>query len=228
MNRLLRMQNKLFLILITALLYWVLVNYVPYGMYIVLPVNLFVTFLHELGHSVFAVLTGGSVYEVMIQPNGAGYAVTSGGFAPLVLMGGYIGSALFGNLLLYIGLKKQKMALVTVYIMALVFIASAIILYSSLFTSLLLVLFSVVVIWISRKSKGAITNFLIVTGTASIIYIINDYNVGPSSDIARFAKIIPVLPQVVWSVLWLAIVVFITWRNLKACLRVSPGRWKIN
>ncbi len=218
MNQLLQMQNKLFLILITALLYWVLVNYIPYGMYIVMPVNLFVTFLHELGHSIFAVVTGGSVYEVMVQPNGAGYAVTSGGFSPLVLMGGYIGSALFGNLLLYIGLKKQKWALITIYIMAVVFIASAIIWFSSIFTSLLLIAFSIVVIWISKKSKATITNFLIITGTASIIFIINDYNVGPSSDIARFSKIIPVFPQVVWSVLWLLIVIFITWRNLKYSL----------
>ncbi len=212
------MRNKLFLILITALLYWLLVNYVPYGMYIVLPINLFVTFLHELGHSLFAVLTGGNVYEVMVQPNGAGYAVTSGGFAPLVLMGGYIGSALFGNLLLHIGLKKPKSALITIYIMAFVFVATAIIWYSSIFTSLLLILFSIFVIWISKKSKSTIANFLIVTGTASIIFIINDYNVGPSSDIAKFSKILPILPPVVWSVLWLLIVILITWRNLKYSL----------
>jgi len=212
------MRSKLFLILITALLYWALVNYIPYGMYIVMPVNLFVTFLHELGHSVFAVLTGGSVYEVMVQPNGAGYAVTSGGFAPLVLMGGYIGSALFGNLLLLIGLKKTKYSLVAIYVMALVFIASAIIWYSSIFTSLLLILFSLLSVWMSKKSKPTIANFLIVTGTASIVFIINDYNVGPSSDIARFSKIIPILPQVIWSVLWLLIVIYITWRNLRYSL----------
>ncbi len=215
------MRKKIFLILITALLYWVLVNYVPYGMYFVLPVNLFVTFLHELGHSVFALITGGSVYEVMIQPNGAGYAVTSGGFAPLVLMGGYIGSALFGNLLLHIGLRKPKSALVTLYIMIFVFVASAIIWYSSWLSSLLLIIFSGLMFWISKRSRSTVTDFLIVTGTASIIFIINDYNVGPSSDIAKFSKIIPVLPQFVWSILWLLIVVYITWLNLKSLFRMK-------
>ncbi len=215
------MRKKLFIILITALLYWVLVNYVPYGMYIILPVNLFVTFLHELGHSIFAVLTGGSVYEVMIQPNGAGYAVTAGGYAPLVLMGGYIGSALFGNLLLHIGLKKPKYAVFSMYVMVFVFVASAVIWYSSIFTSLLLILFSAVAIWVSKKSKATIANFLIVTGTASIVFIFNDYNVGPSSDIAKFSKIIPVLPQYIWSILWLAIVIYITWKNLRYSLKLK-------
>ncbi|MCW3805444.1 M50 family metallopeptidase [Plebeiibacterium marinum] len=212
------MNKKLILIVVTALLYWILVNYVPYGMYVILPINLFVTFLHEFGHAFFALVTGGSVHEVMIQPNGAGYAITAGGFAPLILMGGYLGSAILGNLLLHIGICKPKASVYTLYVLVAVLLITAIVWFSSIFTSLVLIAFSVVAIWISKKSKNLVADILIVIGTASVIYIINDYNVGPSSDIAKFSKIIPLFPSALWAVLWLAIVVYITYKNLKKSL----------
>lgn len=209
------MNKKLLLIIITAILYWALVNYIPYGMYIILPINLFVTFLHEFGHAFFALITGGNVHEVMIQPNGAGYAVTSGGFSPLILMGGYIGSAIFGNLLLYIGISKPKTSIITMYAIIAILLFTATFWFSSLFTSILLVAFSALAIWLSKKSKATIANLLIVIGTASIIYIISDYAVGPSSDIAKFSKMIPLLPQAAWAIIWLCIVVYISYKTLK-------------
>ena len=63
------------------------------------PVRLFVTFVHEAGHSLAALLTGGQVKQFTVSPDGSGYAVTSGGNIALVLPAGYLGAALFGSLL---------------------------------------------------------------------------------------------------------------------------------
>ncbi len=213
-TRILNMKSKLFLIVLTAFLYWVIQNYVPYGAYALMPINLFVTFLHELGHALFALITGGSVHEVYIQSDGSGHAVTAGGFIPLILMGGYIGSALLGNLLLFIGLCKPKSSIITLYLLIALLVFTAIWWYSHWFTSALLIVIAALAFWISKKSKNLVANLLIIIGTASIIYIIMDYNAGPSSDLARFTEIIPIFPKAVWAIIWLIAVMLITWKNM--------------
>ncbi len=218
------MRPKLVLIVLTALVYWILQNYVPYGAYIILPINLFVTFLHEFGHALFAIISGGEVREVFIQSNGAGYAVTAGGGRLLILMGGYIGSALFGNLLLYIGLCKPKTSIFTLYVIIAILLFTAVWWFSSIFTSVLLIVFSGLAFWMARKSKANVANVLVILGTASIIYILMDYNSGPSSDLAKFSEIIPILPQAVWAVVWLLIVMFITWKTLRNAFKKSTLR----
>lgn len=213
------MNKKLLLILVTAILYWILANYIPYGLYFILPINLFVTFLHEFGHAFFALISGGYVHEIRIQANGAGHALTSGGFTPLILMGGYIGSAIFGNLLLYIGLNKPKTSIITLYVLIGILLFTAIFWFSSFFTTILLILFSAGAIWLSKRTKNFVANLLIIIGTSSIIYIITDYNVGPSSDIAKFSTIIPLLPQSIWALLWLGIVIYMTYKTLYFSLK---------
>lgn len=102
--------HKVSLILISALIFFILkefayVNILAKGIYY--PINLFVTSLHEMGHGLFAILTGGSVSSITVNSDGSGVAYTSGGIQSLILMGGYLGSALLGNILLYIALKKH-------------------------------------------------------------------------------------------------------------------------
>ncbi len=209
------MQAKILLIILTAVLFWVFKFYVPYGGYIILPINLFVIFLHELGHAIFAILTGGDVHEVFIHANGSGYAATAGGIRFLILMGGYIGSALFGNLLLYIGIRKPQISVITLYVIIGIMLFTAVWWFSSVLTSLLLILFSGLLLWMGKKSKASAANWLVVLGTASIIYILMDFNGGPSSDLARFTEILPFLPQAIWAIVWLILVAAITWATLR-------------
>lgn len=209
------MQAKILLIILTAVLFWVFKFYVPYGVYIVLPISLFVTFLHELGHGIFAIFTGGEVREVFIHANGSGYAATAGGIRLLILMGGYIGSALFGNLLLYIGICKPKISVITLYVIVGIMLVTAFWWFSSIFTSILLILFSVLLFWMSKKSKASAANWLVILGTASVVYILMDYNAGPSSDLARFTEILPFLQQAAWAIVWVILVAAITWTTLR-------------
>jgi hypothetical protein len=53
-------------------------------------------------------------------------------------------------------------------------------------------------------------------GISSIIYIIEDFNVWPSSDLAKFSTF---LPASVWMIIWLLIVLVITGYNLKLILK---------
>ena len=72
------------------------------------PVRLFVTFIHEAGHSVAALITGGQVKEFTVSPNGSGLAVTAGGDPALILPAGYLGAALFGSALFFLTCRFPK------------------------------------------------------------------------------------------------------------------------
>ena len=66
------------------------------------PIRLFVTYVHEAGHSLAALLTGGQVHGFEVSPDGSGVARTSGGNISLILPAGYLGAALFGSLLFFL------------------------------------------------------------------------------------------------------------------------------
>ena len=72
------------------------------------PVRLFVTFVHEAGHSLAALITGGEVIEFEVSPNGSGRAKTAGGDPALILPAGYLGAALFGAALFFLTSRYPK------------------------------------------------------------------------------------------------------------------------
>jgi hypothetical protein len=70
--------------------------------FLAFPFRLFVTMIHELGHGMAAVLTGGKFLRFQVTSRGAGLAWTSGGWRFVIIQAGYLGTALFGAALLVI------------------------------------------------------------------------------------------------------------------------------
>lgn len=70
--------------------------------FVVYPFRLFVTYVHEAGHSAMALLTGGEVIGFRIFSDGSGVATTRGGTRSLILPAGYLGAATFGAVLFYL------------------------------------------------------------------------------------------------------------------------------
>jgi hypothetical protein len=70
--------------------------------FLAFPFRLFVTMIHELGHGMAAVLTGGKFLRFQVTSRGAGLAWTSGGSRFVIIQAGYLGTALFGAALLFI------------------------------------------------------------------------------------------------------------------------------
>ncbi len=58
---------------------------------------------HEFGHAIMAVLTGGRVVSITLDPNEGGVTQMKGGRAALTLPAGYLGSSLIGALLTFCG-----------------------------------------------------------------------------------------------------------------------------
>jgi hypothetical protein len=83
--------------------------FIPYAEYLVYPVRLFVTFIHESSHALVAVLTGGSVSSLTIASDGSGltYSAPSGFFGALLTSSaGYLGTTVAGVLMLFLIRKK--------------------------------------------------------------------------------------------------------------------------
>ena len=77
------------------------------------PFRFFVVLVHEVNHAGAALLTGGEVVEMRTHWNESGHTLTRGGFFPLISAAGYVGSALWGALLIYTSLfpQVQRLAL---------------------------------------------------------------------------------------------------------------------
>lgn len=81
----------------------VLLWFIPYAEILTYPFRIFVTFIHEGGHAIAALLTGNSVASLSVAMNASGETHTSrGGLISEILVSssGYLGSMAFGGLLL--------------------------------------------------------------------------------------------------------------------------------
>lgn len=88
--------------------------------FVTFPFRLFVTMIHELGHGVSAVLTGGSFLHFEITRRGAGLAYTSGGWRWVIIQAGYLGTALFGAVLLLLTHRTRQPGRVAIGVGALI------------------------------------------------------------------------------------------------------------
>jgi hypothetical protein len=77
--------------------------YVPYAEILTYPFRIFVTFIHEGGHALAALITGNAVQSLTVSTDGSGevYSVTGGILSRMfVSSAGYLGAMTFGALLL--------------------------------------------------------------------------------------------------------------------------------
>jgi hypothetical protein len=74
----------------------IVVSYIPFGGLVVYPLRLFVTFIHEGGHALAALLTLGSVEQLIIYADGSGVTRTVGGLSLLISSAGYLASTAYG------------------------------------------------------------------------------------------------------------------------------------
>lgn len=194
------------------------------GRKVLYPINLLVTFLHEFGHALGAIITGGNVVSVQINQDGSGWTRTLGGNRSVVIMGGYLGSAIFGNVLFYIGARAPKLIKPAIILLCLSMLTTGFIWFNSMFTTGILLLFSAVILFLGLWTKFG-REVLMFIGLISIIYIIQDFNVGPKSDLEAYAKEMVFIPSFLWMYIWLGIVIVLFLFNLKILWRTSADEY---
>lgn len=78
---------------------------IPYLGGIVYPFRLFGTFVHELSHGLAALATGGHFERFTVSPDLSGLAWSSGGIRFVIASAGYVGSAVFGGVLILLAAR---------------------------------------------------------------------------------------------------------------------------
>lgn len=199
-----------FTIILISIIIYAGLSYLPVFEYITGTIGLFVTFLHEFGHAFFALVTGGRVVSLQVDLDGSGVTTTQGGNIALITMGGYIGSALFGNILMRATTNARSKVVLLLLLFAM--ITSAFVWYSTLTSSIIIVSYAIVLYLLCTTEAFPI--FMGFLGVASVFHIIQDFNVGPSSDLAAYQKNVGILPYNAWMYVWLGLALLITVLNL--------------
>ncbi len=83
-----------------------------YGRMALYPFSLFATFAHEMGHGLTALLMGASLDELVMYPDGSGFARWRGHVGRLgrgaIAAGGLVGPSIVGSLVLVLGKNPRR------------------------------------------------------------------------------------------------------------------------
>jgi hypothetical protein len=209
-------RNAVLIAVVAGIIVFILWN-IPQLSFILYPVRLFVTFIHEAGHSLMAEFTGGRVLEFTVFGNGTGVATTLGGNRLLILPAGYLGTAFFGSVLFYITNRvpiprKLSLAIGTLIILIALFLhATGIALLIGLLTGVGLILLGL--------KAGVYANVLVLNVLAiltslnavlDLLYLVRVSNVtlgNVQNDAAAFAALTPI-PTVIWAIVWALLAIF--------------------
>ena len=93
----------------------------------ILPLTYFNTHIHELAHALAALVTGGMPQHIIVNADGSGATPILGGNILLVASAGYMGSTIFGGLLI-LGSRTEKTARTTLYATFALFVLSVLLL----------------------------------------------------------------------------------------------------
>ncbi|MBN2359834.1 MAG: M50 family metallopeptidase [Deltaproteobacteria bacterium] len=174
------------------------------------PIKLFVVLLHETGHGLAAVLTGGSIDHIEISSNLGGVCWSRGGWRLLVLPAGYLGSMFFGGLILIVSARTRHDRYISMVLGALVVVLTLWFVRNA-FGFAFGLLFGVAMVaagkFLSERFNDVLLKFL---GLTSSLYAIIDIKEDlisrtvPGSDAYAMSQEL-FLPPVFWGVLWIAL-----------------------
>ncbi len=189
-----------------------IVDQIPSLDALMFPFNLFVTFVHELGHGLSAILTGGRVLKFEIFQDGSGLATTAGGARLIVISAGYVGAALFGALLFYLIHRLRRPRLICLALAAMIMLASL------MFARNLALIFGFasagILAWIGIKAWDWVRYFFLnllamvtaLNALVDIFFLFSSFNATvygiPNDAVAAYQ--LTGIPAFVWALLWIA------------------------
>lgn len=189
------------------------------------PLKIFVVFIHETGHAVATVLTGGKVLSMVVTPWESGYVQHVGGSALLTAAAGYVGSALFGGLMLWLS-GRQSWATTTCGGLSLLFATVTLLFVGNAF-GIMFGLGTAVVFGVLAWKAFAWTHYVIdVLAVMSSLYAVYDLSdfllLDTRTDAVILAEITHV-PAFFWAVLWSGVSLLVVYTAGKRAL-IRPRR----
>jgi hypothetical protein len=176
---------------------------------VVYPLKVFVIFLHEISHGIAAVATGGSIQEITMSPRLGGACACPGGNAFLTLSAGYLGSLVWGGVILEAGWRSGNRAHVVVRVAGALVLLLTLLFVRGIFGFVFGAAFGVALVLTARHlSLPTNRRLLEVLGLTSCLYALLDIKSDVldrpelPSDAAMLAALTGV-PTLVWGALWI-------------------------
>ena len=213
----------------------ILLWFIPYAEILAYPFRIFVTFIHEGGHALAALITGNSVSSLSVATNSSGETYTTqGGLISQLLISsaGYIGSMAFGAILLILIRKSVAARFVLLGSAILIFGLTMIYglfkpLYSGVawtgipFTLLAGSLISVGLILVARFASAKVASFFVsflavqcvlnaLFDLKTVFFLSSPFALPVHTDAVNMANATGI-PAIFWAVIWIALALGILW-----------------
>jgi len=209
--------------------------FIPYAEILTYPFRIFVTFIHEGGHAIAALLTGNSVESLSVAMNASGETYTTqGGLISqmFIASAGYLGSMAFGALLLVLIRKAIAARLVLLGSAILVFTLTMI--YGLIkpvfsltgwsgipFTLLAGVILSVGLFLIARFASARVATFFVsflavqcvlnaLFDLKTVFFLSSSFTTTVPTDAVNMAHATGI-PAILWAAVWIAVALGILW-----------------
>ena len=217
----------------------VVLGFIPYAEFLTYPFRIFVTFIHEGGHALAALITGNSVASLSVATNASGETYTTqGGLFSQVLISsaGYLGSMAFGALLLI--LIRKAVAARIVLLSCGIFIFALTMIYGlfkpmfwmnawsgipfTLFAGLFI---SAGLILIAKFASGRVATFFVsflavqcvlnaLTDLKTVFFLSSPFGPAVPTDAVNMANATGI-PAIFWTVIWIAVALGILWFGMR-------------
>ena len=209
--------------------------FIPFAEFLTYPFRIFVTFIHEGGHALAALVTGNSVASLSVATNASGETYTTqGGLISQVFISsaGYLGSMVFGALLLILIRKAVAARIVLLGCGILIFALTMIyglfkpIFWMSAWSGIPFTLFaglffSVSLVLIARFASARVATFFVsFLAVQSVLNALFDLKTvfflsspfGPTvpTDAVNMANATGI-PAIIWTVIWIGLALGILW-----------------
>jgi hypothetical protein len=224
------------LTLLVAATIAVVLSFIPYAAFLNYPFQIFVTFIHEGGHALAALVTGNSVANLSVATDGSGLTnTTKGGLISQMFISsaGYLGAMAFGALLLIL---IRKAVAARIVLLACGFFVFALTMIYGLFKPIFWmeawsgipftlfagIVISVGLVLIARFASARVASFFVsflavqcvlnALFDLKTVFFLNAQFSGPSipNDALNMARATGI-PAIFWTVIWIAFALGILW-----------------
>jgi hypothetical protein len=183
---------------------------------VVYPLKIFVVLLHEVSHALAAVVTGGALERIVLDPNQGGATYTLGGSRFITLSAGYLGSLAWGGLMTEAARARRIPALWVNGLIGGLVVALTVLFVRSTFGVVFGVAFGLALMAAAGKLSATLNRGLLLTlGLTSSLYAILDIKSDIldrphlQSDAYMLAELTGV-PTLAWGALWIVLALGVT------------------
>jgi hypothetical protein len=175
---------------------------------IVFPLKIFVVLLHEISHALAGLATGGTIERIVLNPDQGGATWIRGGNPFIILSAGYLGSLLWGLMLIEVAGSRPSRARTALVVLGMIILLVAVLYVRNAFGFFFTAAVGSALVLAARwlRPRG-VAMVLLALGLTSALYALldirSDILVRPQleSD-ARMLAGWTGVPTLLWGLLW--------------------------